>query len=261
MLDSIVLVTSDASVETEVRASCPSPTRLHVFPIEGLVNARHLISDHGQSIVDAARDTDAVLVDWSFEDAPAINTLCYHIRREQLAPVVAICRGGREAMTACMATGSDDALALPLYLPYLEATIMSYRRLVDATSAWCAGAGGGLAIGELDAEPAADDSPTSKEMDAGPLRLDLSAHRVFISDHEIELTPREFALLRYLVSRAGELCTRDDILSQVWGIDFDTGTNMVDVYMHYVRRKLEAHGLEGMIQTVRGLGYRLESIS
>jgi DNA-binding response OmpR family regulator len=69
--------------------------------------------------------------------------------------------------------------------------------------------------------------------------------------------PREFALLSYLMDHPDEACTRDQILDAVWGIDFDTGTNMVDVYMHFLRKKLEAHGIKGIIQTIRGRGYRL----
>ena len=76
-------------------------------------------------------------------------------------------------------------------------------------------------------------------------------------DQEVDLTPREFALLSYLVAHADALVTRDQILDAVWGIDFDTGTNMVDVYMYFLRKKLEAYQLKEMIQTVRGRGYRL----
>jgi DNA-binding response OmpR family regulator len=64
-------------------------------------------------------------------------------------------------------------------------------------------------------------------------------------------------LLEFLIQRAETLCTRDQILSEVWGINFDTGTNLVDVYMHYLREKLGAQQRGEMIETVRGLGYRL----
>jgi DNA-binding response OmpR family regulator len=78
-----------------------------------------------------------------------------------------------------------------------------------------------------------------------------------VNDAEVQLTPREYSLLDFLLSRPERLCTRDEILNRVWGINFDTGTNMVDVYMYFLRRKLEAHEAAGMIQTVRGRGYRL----
>ena len=91
----------------------------------------------------------------------------------------------------------------------------------------------------------------------GPLRLDRTAHRFYVNGEEAELTPREFTLLEYLTEHHDTLLTRDQILVKVWGINFDTGTNMVDVYMYFLRRKLEARGVKKMIQTVRGHGYRL----
>ena len=69
---------------------------------------------------------------------------------------------------------------------------------------------------------------------------------------------REFDLLAYLAARAGACCSRDEILADVWGIDFETGTNTVDVFVYALRRKLRAAGLPGLIQTVRGAGYRLD---
>lgn len=71
------------------------------------------------------------------------------------------------------------------------------------------------------------------------------------------MTPKEVELLAFLMAHADTLCTRDDILNLVWGIDFDTGINMVDVYMHFLRRKLSEHGVGAMLQTIRGKGYRL----
>ena len=94
-------------------------------------------------------------------------------------------------------------------------------------------------------------------LEVGPLRLDVRSYRFYAGDEEVELTPKEFELLYFLMQHPGVACTRDQILDEVWGIDFDTGTNMVDVYMHFVRRKLSAHGLKDMLQTVRGRGYRL----
>ncbi|RMF62466.1 MAG: winged helix family transcriptional regulator [Bacteroidetes bacterium] len=114
---------------------------------------------------------------------------------------------------------------------------------------------------EPDASPPPP-SPPRPEQDeglvVGPLRLDLQAFRFFVHGEEVELTPKEFDLIRYLMQHAGTVCPRDQILDEVWGLDFDTGTNMVDVYMHFLRRKLAAHGLKGMIKTIRGRGYRLD---
>ena len=92
---------------------------------------------------------------------------------------------------------------------------------------------------------------------AGRLKIDDRAHKFFLDDKEILLTNREYALLRYLMVHTDEARSRDQILSDVWGINFETGTNMVDVYMYFLRRKLESHGLKNVIETIRGFGYRL----
>ena len=250
----LCLVCDEDLVAAAVRASCPPPHHLQVFSRQDLVNPQHTISDHGRAIVEAAASADAVLLDWAFEEAPALNTLCYHVRRGLHAPVLMLCREGPEAMAACLAAGADDVLTFPIYLPYLQAKILSYRRLVQAARTEDSGS--------ASASAGATGPKAARDVRRfGALRLDLSAHRFYIRDEVVELTPREFALLVYLVENGEMLCTRDQILDGVWNINFDTGTNMVDVYMYFLRKKLEAHGLQGMIQTVRGHGYRLVSIA
>ncbi len=239
----LCLVCDDAVVETAVRACCPSPHQVEVYSRRGLVNAQRTISEHGLAVVEAARSADAVLVDWAFDEAPALNTLCFHVRRALTAPVFMLSREGPDALASCIAAGADDALTFPLYLSYLQAKVFSHRRIVAAAST-------------SGRRPSMQDAEHDTRR-LGDLRVDLSAHRFFIRDQEVELTPREFALVAYLMDRRDVLCTRDQILDAVWGIDFDTGTNMVDVYTHFLRKKLEAHGLKGMIETVRGHGYRM----
>ncbi len=98
---------------------------------------------------------------------------------------------------------------------------------------------------------------TEDVLTVGPLRLERHTFRFFIHDDEVELTPKEFDVLQDLMRHRGEVRTRDEILEAAWGIDFDTGTNTVDVYMHFLRKKLKAHGVGGMLETVRGRGFRL----
>jgi len=94
-------------------------------------------------------------------------------------------------------------------------------------------------------------------LEAGDLRLDPVSHRVWRGDHEVELTPREFAVLRYLLSHAGEVVTKQELLDHVWG-DLDGGDdNVVEVYVHYLRRKLDVPYGRATIETVRGVGYRI----
>ena len=95
-------------------------------------------------------------------------------------------------------------------------------------------------------------------VEVGPLRLDPARHEVTASGEILEFTAREFALLEYLMRRCGQVVTRSDMLDHVWDYAYDGLSNVVDVYIGYVRRKLRAVGLDGMLRTIRGVGYRLD---
>ncbi|RPF27485.1 response regulator transcription factor [Georgenia muralis] len=88
---------------------------------------------------------------------------------------------------------------------------------------------------------------------AGPLSLDLRTRRASVEGREIDLSAREFALLETFLTHPGQVLSREQLLSRVWGYDFDPGSNVVDVYVRYLRRKI---GAEHVV-TVRGMGYRL----
>ncbi len=92
---------------------------------------------------------------------------------------------------------------------------------------------------------------------AGRLELDLPAHKARLDGKPLELSAKEFSLLEYLVRNKGRAVTRTMIAEHVWDINFDSGTNVIDVYINYLRRKLEKGGGGGMIATVRGKGYLL----
>jgi DNA-binding response OmpR family regulator len=91
-------------------------------------------------------------------------------------------------------------------------------------------------------------------LSSGEIELDLRTRRARGLDGDVELTQREFTLLETFLRHRGQVLSREQLLSQVWGMDFDPGTNLVDVYVGYLRRKLG----EGSIETVRGAGYRLQ---
>lgn len=90
----------------------------------------------------------------------------------------------------------------------------------------------------------------------GDVALDAQRHRVTRGTQEIELSPREFALLEYLMRNAGQVVSRDQILQRVWGYDSEPEGNVVDLYIHYLRRKLDDRR-GTVIATVRGLGYTI----
>lgn len=90
-------------------------------------------------------------------------------------------------------------------------------------------------------------------LEAGGIVLDLRTRRVETAGRSVELTAREYALLETLLRHPGQVLSREQLLSHVWGYDFDPGSNVVDVYIRYLRRKLGAD----VIETIRGMGYRL----
>lgn len=92
----------------------------------------------------------------------------------------------------------------------------------------------------------------------GDLTIELRTRKVFRKDIVIELTPREFELLVYLVENKNEEKSREDILSEVWGYDFIGETNLVDVYIRYLRQKLDKGYRHKLIHTVRGVGYMIK---
>ncbi len=99
--------------------------------------------------------------------------------------------------------------------------------------------------------------PDRDEYRSGPLTLSLSRHRAAVGEREIQLTNKEFELLSLLLRNPGKAFTRDQILRQVWGMEFDGENRTVDVHIRTLRQKLGASGER--IQTVRGIGYRLEA--
>jgi DNA-binding response OmpR family regulator len=99
-----------------------------------------------------------------------------------------------------------------------------------------------------------DRAPEPTVLQAGDLALDLRTRQALVAGHAVDLSAREFALAEIFFRHPGQVLSREQLLSHVWGYDFDPGSNIVDVYVGYLRRKL---GKE-RIAAVRGMGYRLE---
>lgn len=91
----------------------------------------------------------------------------------------------------------------------------------------------------------------------GDLSLDLRTRHATVGDREVELSAREFSLAETFLSHPGQVLSREQLLDRVWGYDFDPGSNVVDVYVRYLRKKLGAE----RIVTVRGMGYRLVDVT
>ncbi len=92
-------------------------------------------------------------------------------------------------------------------------------------------------------------------MRCGDLLMDLANYKVFVADRPVELTYKEYELLRFLASHRDQVCTRETLLNRVWGYDFYGGARTVDVHIRRLRSKIEVHG-HTFIETVRNVGYR-----
>ena len=182
----------------------------------------------GAALGAVSDETDIVVLDLGLPDMDGLDVL--RILREAWAslPVVILtARGDIDDRVAGLDLGADDYVPKPFAIDELAARL---RARLRARS---------------------DESLT--RLHVGDLELDLIARRARLTGKIIELTSREFALLEMLMRHAGQPITREELLANVWGLDFDPRSNLVDVYVRYLRRKLG----NGWIETLRGVGYRI----
>jgi two-component system OmpR family response regulator len=122
-----------------------------------------------------------------------------------------------------------------------------------------------FAFGELAARLRAllrrGDTPRPTALTNGELVLNPATHLVRWQEQQVELSPREFALLDYFMRRRGDVLRRSEILDHVWDYAYDGTSNVVDVYVRYLRNRLSEVGVDEAIETVRGVGYRLKDLS
>ncbi|MEY2522281.1 MAG: hypothetical protein QOJ66_846 [Ilumatobacteraceae bacterium] len=140
-------------------------------------------------------------------------------------------KNGEFDQAEALDTGADDFLSKPFSFPVLLARLRALIRR---------GSNGQTAVATI-----------------GDLHIDTSQHRCWRGDSNIELTSKEFALLSYLVHRENEVVTRRELLHHVWDGKDDFETNIVDVYIGYLRRKIDTPFGRSSIETLRGRGYRL----
>jgi len=186
----------------------------------------------GEDGLRAARDDrpDAIVLDLQLPRLNGVD-LCRRLRSEGNAvPILMLtARSTVPDRIGGLDAGADDYLVKPFSLGELAARLRALGRRGKTTP---------------------------QLIEAGPLQLDTGAREARVNGSPVELTGTEFALLEYLMQNAGQVLSRDQLREEVWGEGFEPASNVVDIYVHYVRRKLKAAGLEAdPIRTVRGLGY------
>lgn len=182
---------------------------------------------------------DLVILDWMLPDLSGVE-VCQRLRATGLQlPVLMLT--GRDAVqdrVQALDAGADDYLVKPFSIEELLARLRALARRAGA-----AGAAG----------------PTGEVLELADLRLDLASHEVSRGGMPVHLSHTEFQLLHCLMAGAGRVQSRQSLLEQVWGEGFVGDANVLDVYVRYLRRKLEPAGLPTLIQTVRGVGFLLKA--
>jgi DNA-binding response OmpR family regulator len=188
----------------------------------------------GEQARAAASETeyDMVILDLNLPKLDGIAVLRQlRLKRPSLPVLVLTQRTRVEDRVQSLDTGADDYLAKPFSYSELSARI---RALVRRSHL-----------------------PSESVLTVADLKLDRVEHRVERAGKRIELTTKEFSLLEYLMRNAGRRVTRSMIVEHVWNLTFDTTTNVVDVYINYLRRKIDDGHPHKLIHTVRGVGYEL----
>ncbi|MGH3771969.1 MAG: response regulator transcription factor [Pseudonocardiaceae bacterium] len=175
---------------------------------------------------------DAIVLDLMLPDLCSYQ-ICATLRdRQDWTPILILAdKGGENDQIKVLNIGADDYLTKPFSFPVLVARL---RALVRR----------GVA-------------PCPPILTAGDLRLDPASRRVWRGDQLLSLTAKEVAILEYLLRNTGQVVSKRDILDHVWDDDFDGDPNIVEVYVCYLRKKIDIAFGRCAIETVRGVGYRL----
>jgi DNA-binding response OmpR family regulator len=192
----------------------------------------------GKTALEAFRkeQPDLVILDWTLPDVQGVEIL-KQIRQEQdFTPVIMLTgKTAKEDIVEGLSAGADDYVTKPFTWEELLARIGSVIRRSQQIA-----------------------QTPGKRLRFGDLIMDTASHRVWLSDKELSLSPREYALLEIFMNNPRRVYSRDDLIERVWGLDYDGDTKTVDVHICWLRQKIEEDPARPKIlQTVRGFGYRL----
>ena len=206
-----------------------------------LVAERHVVDRVGDavgalSLATAAESVpyDVLVLDRMLPDLDGLDLLRMLRTRGIRTPALMLTAlGGVEDRVAGLDAGADDYLAKPFAFAELLARIRALGRRATA--------------------------PPAPRLAAGDLELDEERHVARVGEGSVDLSAREFALLAYLIRNEGRVVTRQQVLDAVWGAEPDVYSNVVDLYVSYVRKKLAGLGSTTGVRTVRGVGYALRT--
>lgn len=211
-------------------------TAIADFLVRGLEAEGHEVRSAEDGIegerLSLAGDIDLIVLDRMLPGRDGMEVLAAIRRVEPTLPVIMLtARDAVEDRVAGLDGGATDYVTKPFSFEELAARVRAHLR-----------------------QPATE---VQTELEAAGIRLDLLARTAERDGRTVRLSEREAALLAHLMRNAGHVCSQTEILSKVWGYEHDPGTNVVQVYVGYLRRRLALPGSPAPIETVRSVGYRL----
>ena len=192
-----------------------------------------LTANHGREVADIAssKDFELLILDLGLPGMDGMEVLRQLRGRGETLPIIILtARDGLDNMVSGLEKGADDYITKPFRFEELLARVRVQLRKVH--------------------QPKVQEET---KLQIGNLTLNLLTRQVWLEGREIELSAREFILAETLARHPMQVMSRQQLLDRIWGYDYDPGSNVVDVYVGHLRRKLG----NNLIETVRGVGYRL----
>ena len=193
------------------------------------------VADNGrqglQLALEGLDNYDLILLDWMLPGLNGIE-ICRAVRKEntQVPIIFLTAKDTVDDVVFGLQAGANDYIRKPFAFEEMLARIRALLRGKGASQ---------------------------QTLRVGDIELDTESHVVKKNGAEVDLTQKEFALLEYLLRNKGRVCRRTRIIENVWDIHFDHDTSVIDVYINFLRKKLDDPGMPSFVQTVRGIGYRV----